>query len=388
MGSASVIVIVVGTLITGAANSLFTKYQDNQCVRHCNNPDVTKHRNFEQPALQSLQMFVGEFCILLVYYLMYRTNLFRSKKDYTPIGDEDQLDEDTLISVFENVQLAIPAICDLCATTLFNIGLVYVPVSIYQMTRGAVVLFVAIMSVLFLKRRISKLEWIALAFVTIGVGVVGVSGSSSHSDESAEATKESAALVWFGIALILFATIIQALQFVVEEHILSKKAIRPMKLVYCEGFYGIVTISVVLVILNYVLGAVQSPDKFIDSPFNIGEAYSQFVHNKEIFSTSILIMISIAGFNFFGITITHLLSATSRSTVDTCRTLIVWALAIFMGWEKFKLLQFAGFVILVFGTLCFNGVIKPEEWLWIPKSLKTEASPRLLEEIEEPIERF
>lgn len=35
-----------------------------------------------------------------------------------------------------------------------NVGLLYTPVSIYQMTRGALVLFVGILSVLFLHRRL------------------------------------------------------------------------------------------------------------------------------------------------------------------------------------------------------------------------------------------
>lgn len=35
-----------------------------------------------------------------------------------------------------------------------NVGLLYTPVSIYQMTRGALVLFVGTLSVLFLRRRL------------------------------------------------------------------------------------------------------------------------------------------------------------------------------------------------------------------------------------------
>lgn len=37
---------------------------------------------------------------------------------------------------------------------LMNVGLLYTPVSIYQMTRGALVLFVGVFSVLFLRRRL------------------------------------------------------------------------------------------------------------------------------------------------------------------------------------------------------------------------------------------
>lgn len=37
---------------------------------------------------------------------------------------------------------------------LMNIGLLYTPVSIFQMTRGALVLFVGVFSVVFLRRRL------------------------------------------------------------------------------------------------------------------------------------------------------------------------------------------------------------------------------------------
>jgi hypothetical protein len=40
-----------------------------------------------------------------------------------------------------------------------NVGLLYTPVSIYQMTRGALVLFVGILSVVFLRRRLHLYQY-------------------------------------------------------------------------------------------------------------------------------------------------------------------------------------------------------------------------------------
>ena len=62
--------VVLGTVVTGCANSLFSKYQDNQCVRNCDGPVADQHF-FEQPALQTLQMFVGELAVYIVYKYMY-----------------------------------------------------------------------------------------------------------------------------------------------------------------------------------------------------------------------------------------------------------------------------------------------------------------------------
>lgn len=219
--------------------------------------------------------------------------------------------------------------------------------------------------------------------VSLGVAIVGLSGTSSDDDSD-----ESSALIIFGMFIIILAEICQAVQFVVEEHILSKQAIMPLRLVYFEGTYGATILLVTFVTMHLVIGHFYSPKEFVHSLFNIVESFSEMFANKNVLISSLCIMVSISSFNFFGISITHELSATARSTVDTCRTLLVWILAIAMGWESFAFLQFIGFVFLVFGTLCFNGVLKPETWEWIPAGLKEgEHTPLLNDGLEDPLER-
>lgn len=75
-----------------------------------------------------------------------------------------------------------------------NVGLLYTPVSIYQMTRGSLVLFVGFLSVAFLRRRLwlyqlglfkcsmsllylNGARWTSLIIVMGGVALVGFSGS-------------------------------------------------------------------------------------------------------------------------------------------------------------------------------------------------------------------
>jgi hypothetical protein len=66
-----------------------------------------------------------------------------------------------------------------------------------------------------------------------------------------------------------------------------------------------------------------------------------------------------SGFNFFGLSVTRTVSATSRSTIDTCRTLFIWIVSLGLGWETFKWLQVLGFALLVYGTFLFNDLIRP-----------------------------
>ncbi len=58
-------------------------------------------------------------------------------------------------------------------------------------------------------------------------------------------------------------------------------------------------------------------------------------------------IISIAFFNFFGISVTKKLSGASRCTIDACRTLFVWAFSMWAGWENFHTLQVGALSFLV-----------------------------------------
>jgi preprotein translocase subunit SecF len=77
--------------------------------------------------------------------------------------------------------------------------------------------------------------------------------------------------------------------------------------------------------------------------------------------------------------VTRSVSATARSTIDTCRTLFIWMVSLGLGWESFKWLQVVGFALLVYSTFLFNGVIQPPL-----KCLAVEEVEELLPE--EPIE--
>ena len=73
---------------------------------------------------------------------------------------------------------------------------------------------------------------------------------------------------------------------------------------------------------------------------------------------SLFNIITIAGFNITGVMITKYASAAQRSTVDTCRTLVIWCLFLLMGKEKFLVGELFGFGLLVLGTLVYNEIIE------------------------------
>ncbi len=324
-----------------------------QCVADC---DTDQPKLFEQPVIQTLQMFVGEsgcWLVVLISFLLRRFRKSSSSENiaYHAVGtyqnesaisdteDEavvaDLSESQTLIDptnivakavpdgpVFELERrpltgwkitlLALPAICDICGTTLMNAGLLFVAASIYQMTRGALVLFVGLFSVLFLKRYLGLWKWISLFVVVLGVAIVGLAGFLDKKNVlspelpgepdgnepdllishmtllirdtiSAMATPTAAQTV-LGVSMIAGAQIFTASQFVLEESIMATYSMDPIRVVGWEGIFGFSVTLIGMGVLHLVIGT---------GYFNAREAFTEVFTNKTIAVTSLLIMISI-----------------------------------------------------------------------------------------------
>jgi len=280
----------------------------------------------------------------------------------------------------------LPAACDLTGTTLMNIGLLFTPVSIYQMTRGALVLWVGVFSVIFLRRRLFIYQWLSLVTVMIGVSIVGLSGSlikkaispplngtpPSLIDDLQHAFKRSLdarsavdgddgdpARVFIGVLFILFAQFFTAAQFVIEEKVMAQYAVEPLVAVGFEGMFGLVSILAVMPILY--LG------KDVSVWFDLPRGWNQMIYTPSVAWSGVVIAFSIGFFNFFGLSVTRSVSATARSTIDTCRTLGIWLVSLGLGWETlqwpFSALQVLGFGLLVYGTFVFNNLVLPPAFL-------------------------
>ncbi|KAL8936965.1 MAG: hypothetical protein Q9216_004662 [Gyalolechia sp. 2 TL-2023] len=275
--------------------------------------------------------------------------------------------------------LAMPACCDLAGTTLMNVGLLFVAASIYQMTRGALILFVGLFSVLFLHRKIFLYQWSALFIVVLGVAIVGLAGATAPNPQAqpdprsltetsilllrdaskqlkAAAVSTSALKTVLGVLMIAGAQIFTATQFVLEEWILEQYALEPLKVVGWEGIFGFLVTFIGMIILHLAVGRTEAGR---NGYFDMREGWREITHYRIIAVTSVLIMISIGGFNFFGLSITRSISATARSIIDTCRTLFIWIVSLGLGWETFKWLQIIGFALLVYGTFLFNDIVRP-----------------------------
>lgn len=206
--------------------------------------------------------------------------------------------------------LAAPACCDIAGTTLMNVGLLFVVASIYQMTRGALVLFVGLFSVLFLRRRLFLYQWIALVVVVLGVALVGVAGALSGDSQHHDIPKEDAAAAVshtlmharaaaqtpeavkavIGVLLIAAAQIFTASQFVLEEWILENYAMDPLEVVGWEGVFGF-SVTVIASIILYLAVGRTAAGRY--GYFDAREGWHEVFSNRNVAISSFFIMLSI-----------------------------------------------------------------------------------------------
>ncbi|KAI0080569.1 hypothetical protein K474DRAFT_1589476 [Panus rudis PR-1116 ss-1] len=401
--------LVAGMLITGSSNSLWSKWQDMQCVENCDDPNPRHHVLYEQPIWQTLQMFLGEMLCFLPLLFTWLNSKRRSQPVQLPQSeDEDDQEEDASHPGSSNAKdfpdagpqqlrgwryllLWLPAACDLTGTTLMNVGLLYTPVSIYQMTRGALVLFVGSLSVIFLRRRLWLYQWVSLITVMAGVSLVGYAGSLIKDpirDESSgllsaplpppePVDEPQVGKVLVGVFFVLFAQIFTATQLVVEEKIMARYTVSPDIAVGFEGLFGFLTILVALPFIS--ISPLADPKSSTYSPFfDLPRGWAQMIYTPTVLYSGIAIAISISLFNWFGLSVTRRLSATARSLTDTCRTLSIWLVSLGLGWEKIvfpiSFLQVVGFGLLVYGTFLFNGLVNAPSFLR-PAEAEPEITP-------------
>lgn len=98
------------------------------------------------------------------------------------------------------------------------------------------------------------------------------------------------------------------------------------------------------------------------------DALLMIKNDKILLTLVVLYTLSIAFYNFFGLTLTKSLTAVHRTLIDACRTIVVWAIELFIyyvihegfgeTWDrKYSIFQVDGFLFLMLGTALYNELL-------------------------------
>ncbi|CAL7950951.1 unnamed protein product [Xylocopa violacea] len=337
-------VLAVLMVVTGSFNTLSVKYADKQVVPG----EDGQPRHFNHPFMQSSFMFIGEMMCFVVFKILYHYYVRRGDGSV----DNNPLTKGSL--VFNPFILLIPALCDTCATSIMYVGLNMTYASSFQMFRGAVIIFTAILSMGFLNRKLGSREWSGIAMVIIGLALVGIS------DIIMEDSNVSTNSILTGDLLILCAQVITAVQMVVEEKFVAGQNIPALQAVGWEGLFGFITICIIMIPLNFIHASPPFADNSRGTLEATKDAFIQIENSGHLLMAIIGISFSIAFFNFAGISVTKEMGATTRMILDSIRTIVIWVFTLAFGWQAFHYLQLIGFVILLIGMCCYNNVIVPQ----------------------------
>merc|ERR1719335_2050689 len=148
-------------LISGTCNTILMKHQTNQMV-----PETAggKPEAFDHPYIQTFFMMVGELGCLAIFYGCTKAGAASLKRG------------EGFFSNFRQKSLFIlPVLCDMTATTLVNMAYLKIPASVVQMTRGMIVFFTCLFSVIFLGRQQYRYHLVGVFLVCAGITLVGYS---------------------------------------------------------------------------------------------------------------------------------------------------------------------------------------------------------------------
>ena len=304
--------------------------------------------------------------------------------------------------------IGAPAAFDLIATILMNLGLIFVSASVYQMMRGAEMLFAALFGVTFLRRRLALENYLGILLAIIGIFIVGLASVLGNEEDNKGGTPhngnnnhhhhhddDNATVIMrhgggggggvsveqqlLGMGLIVLSQMVQAAQLTFEEHFLDHFQVNALLVVGFEGVWGIVIMTLLLVCMQYTPAA----DLGGLIPADVGGVVENTQDTLRMLSTTPLIAIvvvvqavSLYAYNFTGMSVTGHFSAIFRTVLETLRTLFVWMVDLVLfyahvqsggkplgeSWNSYSVLQLVGFFCLVAATLVYaRGDVKTVE---------------------------
>mmetsp|Transcript_89240 Transcript_89240/g.139700 ORF Transcript_89240/g.139700 Transcript_89240/m.139700 type:complete len:435 (+) Transcript_89240:62-1366(+) len=311
---------------------------------------------FNKPWLTNMVMFLGESSMLIVYKL-------RQKAPRPDVPSSDPLlgDELSRSKTPPSYYFLLPASCDVIGTGIAAVALMFINAAVWQMLRGAIVIFSAALAVLFLKRRLYMYHWFGVVITVVGLSLIGLSAILEQSSTPPHTHSSDAGHTTLGVVLVVVAQVFSAFQMSFEEYLLTGYEVSSVQTVGMEGVWGILLMALLLLVMTNVPGSDHGVYESLPDSMHMVSGSRAI---ESLFSTY---MLSIAIYNFVGMQISRKLSAVTRCLLDCMRTAVVWGfqLCLYYGvstsygtpWTQYSIFQLLGFCLLVLGTFVYNGLL-------------------------------
>ncbi|OQR82081.1 Drug/Metabolite Transporter (DMT) Superfamily [Thraustotheca clavata] len=352
-GSQGIVVFTLG-LITGTGTTLMSKIMYNIDAVGL---DGTR-KKFEKPIFQTWLMFAA---MVFALPIQYAYHLYLERQWYANGGKINGFKRPNRVPIKTYFILALPAAFDLIATYLANLGLLYVTVSVFQLLKCTVIVFVALLKVLVLKDRLRGYMWIGIGLNTAAAVMVGFT-----SFQDAEEQLNSSNHPGLGVLLIVSSCFVQSAQYVFEEKLMGDgvDTAPPLIVVGMEGFWGIIMTSLIVYPIAYTL-----PGNDLGSYERFDDATKMLANSSSAQIAACIFVIVILGYNVFAVFVTFLLNSIWHAILDNFRPITVWSTDLLLfyvftphkfgeAWTIWSWLELGGMVTLLIGTAVYNGTIQ------------------------------
>ena len=370
---------ILGLLVFGSLNTLTTKIQFEMVSVGMDG----KEKHFQKAWFGTFLMFAGMVIVLLIHFAnVLMRNGSKGDNEICLLEAGKPVLQTTSFWVAAKL-ISLPAILDLLATALCFIALYWIPPSASQILRGSMIVFAAILSVVFLKRRLLPYHWFGVSLCCLAIVIVGYANFQASAAVAAEdllnnvvSGRPSQSLVILGMGLIIFGQIIQASQVVLEEKLLRGYTIEPFQIVGMEGVWGtLAMIFIFFPILYLVPGSDQG------SAENAYDTWIMLKNSSTLRSLVCLYVFSVFTYNMSGMLVTYALSAVHRTMLEASRTAVIWIIDLLMHyyicpsssfgevWTNWSWVQLLGFVVLIAGQSIYSELVRVPGFYYPPRPI-------------------
>lgn len=238
-------------------------------------------------------------------------------------------------------------------------------------------MWTALLSVIFLGRKLTLSNYAGISLCVVGIALVGV--ANVWADDESEGQSHT----MFGVLIILLGQVLQAAQVVLEEFLLRNLRMSSIRVVAWEGLFGMLHCVIWVFPLLYWFNG--DDHGHVE---DIVDTFYMFSHSWMVALIAFSDMVMMLFYNVFGMEVTDSLSAVYRVIIETLRTLCVWLVDLFIyyilsagrlgeSWTPYSYIQLFGFTLMVFGTVLYNYDNLIAEQKRLAKAKHTEALPLL-----------
>jgi hypothetical protein len=257
------------------------------------------------------------------------------------------------------ILMIIPSMFECVAFCLGTYAQILMALSLAMIMKGAKVVFSAIFTVTFLKRKLEKFHWFAVGLCVAGLAIAG--GSEYLNNKGGIGT------ILLGAAMMLSCECLKAFHIIFDERVFKDYHADVTFVVGVEGIY-----SCIILIPLTLLAWLAIPGSDEGSLENLADTFHRIGESSTISGIMCVYPITVLVVTIAGAMVTKHLSGVHNALISVARSILIWALELIFyyaapkdlarmygqPWGPYTYLKLIGFVFVIVATLIYDEDIK------------------------------